>query len=176
MKALLRVVRQSEMVAGHGGKVASSFVAVSLGKEICYYKHYEKFSGKIFAELIENNFIEIFKCSCNSTGNLFVQDGGPSQNSKAAKTVLDKIRAVEFSIPPRSLDLNPVENAFNLVEQKLSSDAVKYSISKESYAKFVERVENTLLSYPIEPIHDIIKSMPQKITQIIQCKGHRFKY
>ena len=28
--------------AGYGGKVASSFVAISLGKEICYYKHYEK--------------------------------------------------------------------------------------------------------------------------------------
>ena len=31
-------------------------------------------------------------------------------------------------------DLNPIENAFNLVEKKLSSDVVKCSISKESYA------------------------------------------
>ena len=138
MKALLRVVLQTQI---NKSKVAmwQFFVAISLGKEICYCKHYEKLSGKLFAEFIENNFIEIFKSNCNLTGNVFVQDGDPSQISKAAKTALDKIGAVQFSISPRSPALNLIENAFNLVEKKLSSDAVKYSISKESYAEFVER-------------------------------------
>ena len=45
----------------------------------------------MFAEFIENNFIEIFKSSCNPAGNVFAQDGDPSQNSKAAKTALEKI-------------------------------------------------------------------------------------
>ena len=49
--------------AGHGGKMESSFVVISLGKEICYCKHCEKLSGKLLAEFIENNFIEIFKSS-----------------------------------------------------------------------------------------------------------------
>ena len=110
--------------AGHGGKVASFFVAISLGKGICNCKHYEKFSVKLFAEFIENNFLEIFKSSCNPTENVFVQDGDPSQNSKSAKTALDKIGAVQFSIPPGRPDLNPIENVFNLMEKKLSSDAV----------------------------------------------------
>ena len=107
---------------------------------------------------------------------MFVHDGDPSQNSKAAKTDLDKIGVVQFSIPPRSPDLNPIENAFNSVEKKLSSDTVKYSISKNSYAKFMERVRNTLLSYPVERIDSIIKSMPKRISQVIQSKGHRLKY
>ena len=54
--------------AGHGGKVASSFVALSLGKGICYFKHYEKLSDKLFGEFIENNFLEILKSSCNPQG------------------------------------------------------------------------------------------------------------
>ena len=94
--------------AGNDGKVASFFVAISRGKGICYCKHYEKRSGKLFSEFIENNFIKIFKSSCNPAGNAFVQDGDPSQNSKAAKTALDKIGAVQFSIPSRSSDLNPI--------------------------------------------------------------------
>ena len=93
------------------------FVAILLGKEICYCKHYKKLTGKLFAEFIENNFFEIFKSSCNPTGNVFVQDGDPSQNSKAAKTALDKIGAVQFSVPPRSPDLNPNEYVYNLVER-----------------------------------------------------------
>ena len=104
--------------------MAIVFVAISLGKRICYCIHYEKLSGKIFVEFVENNFTEIFKSSCNPTGNVFVQNGDPSQNSKAARTVLDKMGAVQFSIPSRSPYLNPVKNGFNLVEKKLSSDAV----------------------------------------------------
>ena len=104
--------------AGYGGKVTGFFVAISLGKRICYCKHYEKFNGKLFAEFIENNFLEIFKSSCNPTGNVFVQDVDSSQNSKAAKTALDKIGVVQFSIPPPFPDLNRIENAFNLVEKK----------------------------------------------------------
>ena len=49
---------------------------------------------------------------------MFVQDVDPSQNSKAAKTALDKIGVVQFSIPPPFPDLNRIENAFNLVEKK----------------------------------------------------------
>ena len=76
---------------GHGGKIASYSVAMSRGKVICYCKHYKKLSVKLFAEYIESNFIEIFKSSCNPAGNVFVQDGDLSQNSKVAKTTLDKI-------------------------------------------------------------------------------------
>ena len=103
---------------------------------------------------------------------MFVQNVDPSQNFKAAKIALDKIGAVQFSISPGSPDLN----AFNLVQKILNSDAVKYSIFKESYAKFVERVENKLLGYPIEPMDNIIKSMPKRISQVRQSKGHRLKY
>ena len=85
--------------------MARFFVAILLGKGICYCKHYEKLSGKIVAEFIESNFIEIFKSSCNPTGNVFFQDGDSFQNAKAAKTAPDKIVAVQFSILPHSPDL-----------------------------------------------------------------------
>ena len=85
------------------------------------------------------------------------------KNSDAAKTALDKISAMQFSIPPCSPDLNPIEHVFNLVGKKLTSDAVKHSISKESYAKFLERVENAFSTYPVEPIDNIIKSMLKRI-------------
>ena len=107
---------------------------------------------------------------------MFVQDGDPGQNSKAAKTAVDKFGAVQFRMRPHSLDLNAIENAFNLVEKKLSIDVVKYFISKESYAKFVERVQSTRFGYPIEPINNITESMPKGISQVIQSKDYRLKY
>ena len=138
------------------------FVTISLGKGTSYCKHYEKRIGKLFAEFIEKNFIEIFKSSCNPRGNMSVQDGDPSQNSKAIKTALDTMGPVQFTIPPNRPDLNPTGNAFNLVEVKLSCDAVKYPILQEGYAKFLERVEKTLLCYAIDPIANIIKSFQKE--------------
>ena len=41
--------------AGYGSKETSFFVVISLGKGICYCKHYKEPSGKLFAEFIENN-------------------------------------------------------------------------------------------------------------------------
>ena len=107
---------------------------------------------------------------------MLVQDGDPSQNFKPAKIVLDKIDAVQVRKPLRSPDLNPIENAFNFVEQILSNVAVKYSISNESYAMFVERVGNTFLSYPIKHFDNIIKSMQKRISQVIQSKSHLLRY
>ena len=107
---------------------------------------------------------------------MLVKDGDPSRISEAASTVLDKSGTVQFSTPPRSPDLNLIENAFNLVGEKLSSDAVKYSISKESYVKVVERTENTLLRYHIEPIDNIIKSMSKRIWQVIQSIAQGLEY
>ena len=95
---------------------------------------------------------------------MFVQNGDSSQSLKAAETALDKIGAVKFSIIPRSVDLNSIKSVFNLADKKLSSDAVKYFIFKESYAKFVETVENILLSFPIEPVDNIIKTMSKRIS------------
>ena len=74
---------------------------------------------------MESNFVEILKSSCNPRGNVFVQYCDPSQKSK--------------------------QNCFQICWEKVKRDAVKYLISKESYVKFVERVEKTLLCYAIMP-------------------------
>ena len=58
--------------------MASLFVAILLGKGICYCKRDAKISGKLFAEFLENNVLDIFKSRCNPTGNVFIIDGDPS--------------------------------------------------------------------------------------------------
>ena len=58
-KSLVWRKKTDGLIKGCTSKVAKSrvfFVAISLGKEVYYCKHYEKLSGKIFAEFIENNW------------------------------------------------------------------------------------------------------------------------
>ena len=46
---------------------------------------------------------------------------------------MKKFKAYVFSIPPRSSDLNPIENFFNLISKKLIDDVLENMITLESY-------------------------------------------
>ena len=93
-------------------------VAISYRKGVIFCRDYEKLTGKYFASLVTEDFKDVFRRSCDPKGNVFLQDGDPSQNSKPAKVALEKIGAIQFGIPPRSPDCNPIENYFNLIERK----------------------------------------------------------
>ena len=56
---------------------------------------------------------------------LFVMDNDPCQNSKIAKAALENIGANILKIPPRSPDLNPIENSFNNVKRTLREEALR---------------------------------------------------
>ena len=133
-------------------------------------------SGAFFASFIQQHFTDIFSRSHTPTGNIFLQDGDPSQNSKAAKVELTNLGYNIFSIPPRSPDLNPIENLFNLVDKKLQENAIAENIVKETYDEFAERVKRTMLAFPVETIDSIIDTMPKRIRMLVEKKGERLKY
>ncbi len=47
----------------------------------------------------------------------------PSQRSKIAWKAMNKAGATLFTIPPRSPDLNPIENLFHIVKNSAGYDA-----------------------------------------------------
>lgn len=161
---------------GYGGKVVHYIVCISYGKGVISCEKYEKMSGAFFASFIQQHFTDIFSRSHTPTGNIFLQDGDPSQNSKAAKVELTNLGYKIFSIPPRSPDLNPIENLFNLVDKKLQENAIAENIVKETYDEFAERVKRTMLAFPVETIDSIIDTMPKRIRMLVEKKGERLKY
>ena len=81
-----------------------------------------------------------------------------------------------FSIPPRSTDINPIENVFHLVKKQLNRDALEQNITQESDRQFSDRVKETILSFPVATIDNIIESMDKRMNMIIKKKGQRFRY
>lgn len=162
---------------GTGGRVAKYFVAIAHGKGVVKCIRYDdQLNGEMFANFIETYFPEMFEKGNNTTGKLFLQDGDPSQNSKAAKDAMDCLPCRLFKIPPRSPDLNPIENFFHLVGKDLKKDAIDSSIETESFNAFCERIEKTLYSFPHEVIDRTIESMSKRIDMVIANGGHRTKY
>ena len=100
-----------------GGAMPHFIVAIAHEKGVVLCELYiERFTGAYFADFIQVHFHEAFANSADPHGKLFLQDGDPQQNSMAAKRALDDVTARLFSVHLRSLDFNPIENFFNLVQ------------------------------------------------------------
>lgn len=116
----------------------------------------EQYSGAIngrkMADMIHSAFPPAFQKSIDPKGKRVLQDGCPRQNSKKARDALHSIGAKVLKIPARSPDLNPIENFFNSVTQKLREQALANDIRKETCEQFSERVKKTMMEYPSEEI------------------------
>ena len=86
---------------------------------------------------------------------------------------LDEVNRKLFSIPPRSSDINPIENLFHLIQSKLDRDALDLNITKETFQRFSEPVRETMKNYPVQTIDKIIDSMDRRMTKVIKCNAQR---
>ena len=161
---------------GTRGKVAKFMVAISHGKGVLVCDRYEKMDANYFSSFIDQNFNTMFVQSGKGSSRLWLQDGDPCQNSKAAREAMGHCHSELLKIPPRSPDLNPIENIFNLASRKLEKDALQQGITRESYDEFCDRVERTICSISQGVIDKTIQSMNGRIADIIRNNGERLKY
>jgi hypothetical protein len=162
---------------GVGGKMAKFMVAIAYNKGVIGCHQYSgHIDGEKFSQMVKDYFPDLFSKSANPTRMLFLQDGDPSQNSKVARETWESLNYSVFAIPPRSPDLNPIENVFHLIGKKLKKDAIELKIENETYSQFCNRCVNTVMSFDKNIIDKTIASLPKRIDLVIQGKGQRTKY
>ena len=163
---------------GSGGNMAHFFVAIAHTHGVVLCKQYPwVLTGERFAKFVKQCFPPAFhKCGTEARGSRFLQDGDPRQISKVAQAAWEKLGCEMFSIPARSPDINPIENFFHLVRNKLRTDAYELEIKKESYAEFAKRVARTMKEFPTDVIDRTIDSMNRRLRMIISKRGDRTKY
>ena len=162
---------------GFRGKMAHFIVAIAYNRGVVLCEQYhESFTGEYFANFIRTHFHDTFSSTQNPSHKLFLQDGDPRQNSKKAKKVMEEIGAQLFAIPPRSPDVNSIENLFHLVQKRLNAQALSESITQENFIQFFARAKNTLQNFPFYTINRIIEYMSTRMSMIIKCKGQRIKW
>jgi len=160
---------------GTGGRTVRLVVAITYKKGVLVCEPYKKMNGEYFKTFVRRNFKAMFKAS-GKDSLVFVQDGDPSQNSAVAKAAMAKCKAQILSIPPRSPDINPIENYFHLVRRQLQHDALHKNITHESMEQFQDRIIDTMRAIPQSIIDKTIKSIPNRLAKIIEGKGQRTKY
>jgi len=160
---------------GTGGKHARFVVAISYQKGVLICEPYEKMNGEFFEDFIDRNFETMFE-ACGKTSREFVQDGDPSQNSKIAMEALRRVNAQLVTIPPRSPDLNPIENIFHCVSEQLRKDAIMRNLQYESFENFQDRIVSTIRGMPTHVIDKTIASTHKRLKLIASNGGQRTKY
>ena len=114
---------------GSGGKLVKLIVAISYGKGVIDCEQYDKMTGVYFKDYIARKF-PVFEKADKLHSKLWIQDGCPCQNSKTAKLAISESGASLLSIPPRSPDINPIENLFHLARRELDKRSVKTKFMK----------------------------------------------
>ena len=99
-------------------------VAISYQEGVVLCEQYDKLDGHYFKDLVEREFGNMFEKANKGDSKLWIQDGNQSQNCTLARCSWLALGAELLSIPPRSPDINPIENFFKLVKDRLAKDAI----------------------------------------------------
>ena len=103
---------------GNNGRCVKLFVGISYAKGVVMCEQWDPntvFNGRNYKEFVKSHFPNAIARSSNFKNKLILQDGDPVQKSKQANIAYSDIGCKIFSIPPRSPDINPIENIFNIV-------------------------------------------------------------
>ena len=149
-------------------------MVIAFNKGVVLAQEYEHMSGEYFSDFVKKNLSKLF--TGETEQKWFVMDNDPSQRSKAAMKAINETGATLFAIPPRSPDLNPIENLFHVTKSELEAQAIASGIQQESWHEFKARVKKTILQTPVSYINNLLLSMPKRIRAVIKCKGLRTKY
>ena len=144
-----------------------------------FAEEYEKVNGLWFVQFAQRTLQKVLMdCALinNKEKFLFVMDNNPSKRGAAVKDTLNKIVADLVEMPPRSPDLNPIENICHNIKNSLIERVLRQRIIREDFQSFKQKVLDTLLQYDISVIDHTIETMNNRLQSIVKNGGYRTKY
>jgi len=129
------------------------------------------FDGRLnsdkYIEILENNLPTAFEKFPpeQSSKILYQQDNARPHTSAKTSKYFKKKRVKLIPWPPRSPDLNIIENIWSMVDEKL----LKYSINNTTQLKEALKIVWAEISKDV--IRKLFQSMPTRLRQVINRKG-----
>ena len=136
-----------------------------MGGLISFYTFTKNLNGSTYKYILDLFLIPFYNQEC-----IFQQDNSPVHKSKMIKNFLNDNNIVTLNWPPYSPDLNPIENLWSIVKEKLSR------VINLTENNLEVNINNIFKEIKYENIFNIISNMHHRIQLVINNKGDSIKY
>lgn len=100
----------------------------------------------------------------------FQHDNDPKHTSKIVQTYLDRKDTSVLKWPPYSPDLNPIENLWHIMKNRIEKRDEK---TEEEFLQELQTIWNNI---PAQTLRNLIDSMRDRCEEVIKAKGYPTRY
>ena len=132
------------------------------------------FDGNMDAPLLQRimktKLLPYAKSTFNKSDWYFVQDNSGVHTSGQIKQWIERNNVLSLKIPPRSPDLNPIENLWAIFKREVEKHSAQ---NIEQLAQVAEKVWKSLDQSVCQKL---ALSMPHRLAEVISNEGHKTHY
>lgn len=129
-----------------------------------------KMTADSYIQIVNENLEESVERMGLGMNFVFQQDNDPKHTAKKSAKFFKDCRIKLLDWPPQSPDLNPIENLWGLMEQK-----VERKVRKDKKA-FLKELNQIWQSYNGSFIRKLVMSIRKRLKAVIKAKGGHTKY
>jgi transposase len=120
-----------------------------------------------YLDILKNSFLKIHEMDNEL---IYQDDNDPKHRAKIITKWKNKKNIQSLEWPSNSPDLNPIENIWGLLKNKIQK------INVMTVGEFIKCIQNKWKEIDNEIIINIINSMPSRIQQVIENNGDSIDY